>query len=255
LRNEESLLASVIGLDLVIPSSAESVGIVLETGVGLTRSGRWDMGLEVFRRTQRGAPTARLGTDPVEDPIFFAPTTATEGRDLAHGLTATLSTLRADYALRASLSVTRVRRAFDAVEYTPRLGSGVEVNLGTVRQLGRSAIRLSGTVRSGIRYTGVAGVTQLPAYPDGSDLANLGLTRDFNGVRSPYYARIDVGWEAQYQISIAGRDVGVSPYLTLVNVLNRENAIRVEVPATGAPRVSYGQQLPVLPFVGVTWRF
>jgi len=94
------------------------------------------------------------------------------------------------------------------------------------------------------------------------------LAGEYNSARLPYYARVDVGWRRESEVSWFGGG-SVVPYVTVANLLNRRNVVgwRPAVPPfracfqlyCDAPAIadykSYRRQLPIVPFIGLEFRF
>ena len=88
--------------------------------------------------------------------------------------------------------------------------------------------------------------------------ADLGDTNNLNTGRLPFYARFDVraSWRP-------GGDTGnFEVFFEVINVLNRDNAIRLEPrleydPTSDLPRIDEtpSEGFPLLPSFGIRWRF
>lgn len=78
---------------------------------------------------------------------------------------------------------------------------------------------------------------------------------EHNSARLPGYFRLDVAARREYAKRWFGKNMVVTPYLQVINVLNNKNALIAEAETGGQPRFNYWPQLPVLPTFGVEWRF
>jgi hypothetical protein len=77
------------------------------------------------------------------------------------------------------------------------------------------------------------------------------LLGEHNSARLPGYLRLDVAARKSYDKHWFGREITLSPYLQILNVLNTKNLLI----ADSSP---YGEgipQFPILPTFGVEWKF
>jgi len=80
---------------------------------------------------------------------------------------------------------------------------------------------------------------------------------EYNSVKLPRYARIDVGWRHEREVSWFGGG-SVVPYISVVNLFSLPNVVGwVPVPdhPEGKDRIVFERQLPIMPFLGVEFRF
>ena len=83
------------------------------------------------------------------------------------------------------------------------------------------------------------------------------LGGEYNSENLPRYARIDVGWRRESQVSWFGGG-SVVPYLSVANLFSLPNVVGGYVERTysaGELRRVYVPQLPMIPFFGVEFRF
>jgi hypothetical protein len=65
---------------------------------------------------------------------------------------------------------------------------------------------------------------------------------------------VDVAARREYERRWFGRDVVVTPYLQVLNVLNRRNTLAGEPRAWDRPQREHFPQFPLLPTFGFDWR-
>jgi hypothetical protein len=75
-----------------------------------------------------------------------------------------------------------------------------------------------------------------------------------NSRRLPMYARVDLAARKTYARHWFGRDVTLTPYLQVLNLLNTPNVL-VADPQPHEGRYKYVPQVPVFPTFGVEWQF
>ena len=110
----------------------------------------------------------------------------------------------------------------------------------------------------GLAAVGLAG-SRVP-YSFGDDVLNL--AGEYNSVKLPPYARIDVGWRGSWEVAWFGGGV-LSPYASVANLFSLPNVVGVGPergrtspgPGNGVSELVYAPQLPMLPFLGVEFRF
>jgi hypothetical protein len=80
---------------------------------------------------------------------------------------------------------------------------------------------------------------------------------EYNTARLPGYVRLDVGARRSYQRRWFGQEGSLTPYLSILNVLNRPNALFAQAQETYSQgtRLVYAPQLPIFPTLGVEWKF
>jgi len=97
------------------------------------------------------------------------------------------------------------------------------------------------------------------------DVVRVLLGGEYNSVKLPHYARIDVGWRRESEVGWFGGG-SVIPYVSVANLFSLPNVVgwvpephnSGDVLVTGhtakKTRV-YRRQLPMIPFFGVEFRF
>ena len=86
------------------------------------------------------------------------------------------------------------------------------------------------------------------------------LLEERNESRLPLYFRLDIGLRSSFTPRMFGEDVTISPYLSVLNAVAYSNSAFVlyEPFSSGGPgRIgeTHAPQLPLLPTIGVEWRF
>ena len=78
-----------------------------------------------------------------------------------------------------------------------------------------------------------------------------------NSERLPPYMRLDVGARTDLERRWFGRDMTLSPYLQILNVLGTENVTsgQPRYGFDGQAQIEYIPALPLLPTFGIEWKF
>jgi hypothetical protein len=76
-----------------------------------------------------------------------------------------------------------------------------------------------------------------------------------NAARLPGYFRLDVGAKRSFTRRWWGRQVTLTPYLSVLNVLNTPNVLFAIPRGYSGPRLDYTPQLPIIPTFGMEWNF
>jgi hypothetical protein len=161
----------------------------------------------------------------------------------------------------ASYSYTVNRRAYQGEGFFPAHDRRHNLNVvGSYQTASRYVFGARLGVGSGLPYTGIDAQLVRRLY-DGAggqfetgvverDIQQLGGRR--NAERYPSYQRVDVSVSRRF----IRRDATVTPYLSVLNVLNRRNVFAYDFDYEGSPPTREAvSQFPVLPSVGLTVEF
>lgn len=151
-----------------------------------------------------------------------------------------------------------------AVRYTPRFERRHRLDVALTRKLGGAGSSFTSRVvlASGQPYTPVLAIIQ----PFGYDPTRDAFTTDgrpsfvlgaHNSARLPSYLRIDLAARKGFTTRRFGRDMRISVFGQVMNVLNTKNVLTAEPDAFGGNgrELKYLPQMPLLPSVGVEWTF
>jgi hypothetical protein len=265
LRDEESILASVMPYELLIPASAD-VGFAtaddlvlgLEYGTPNTR-----LRVEGYTKRYGTLAIAPLAPDPVSAPVFAREFRS--GTGAATGLEVLAQHSRGGSSLLASYALTGASRELDGVRYTPRFHrrhlldvSAAWAVFGGSLVTGRFAAGSGQPFTPAVSriapfwYDPAAGVYRPVAAGAGVVLGA------HNSERLPAYLRLDLGYRGHLERRMFGRPMTLAPYVQVLNVLGNRNVV------TGAPQyddfegrgqIQYFPALPTLPTFGIEWRF
>ncbi|MDE2973719.1 MAG: TonB-dependent receptor plug domain-containing protein [Gemmatimonadota bacterium] len=272
LRNEETLLASLLAYDLLLPVSDAPVPRNTELAIGWEGTrGRLRVRLDAYARIldhlRLPDPGANPGTGTVlADPSLWEPATGT-----ARGIEATWSwTGDRGPSVLGSYRWARVSRTVGSRTYTPRFHREHEFELGSSYRHGASSWSARISLASGQPETPWLVVVRAPDVRTDTYNAVL-LAGEYNSARLPHYARVDLGWRRECEVSWFGGG-SVVPYVTVANLLNRRNVVGWQPGQSprgtftsywctlcSHPTVfdekAYRRQLPIIPFIGVEFRF
>jgi hypothetical protein len=215
--------------------------------------------VEAYRKWFHDLLLAPLAPDP-----RTAPALAAEGFVPGGGHAAGVEVLARHQARRGTLTlaytISRGERTMDSVRFVPRIDRRHALDASGSLALGRAAASARLMLASGQPFTPVVGRLPNPGHdPRGGGLEpgpGTVLYGGHNAARLPGYARLDVGLRTTVQRRWFGREGTLAPYAQVLNVLGARNVMWA-APGTsaGEPMLEYGPQLPVLPTVGVEWRF
>lgn len=179
----------------------------------------------------------------------------------ARGLEVLFRHSEGDGSITAAYALTNIERALAEERFAPRferqhtLDLAAELGLGP---WGRWSSRLQ--VGSGQPYTPVTGLGWVGRHDPVDNRFNPGnptllLMGEHNSARLPGYFRLDLGVRWRLQADWFGRSMTLSPFATIVNVLNTRNVL-VAIPTTDSdapPVLNFTPQLPFFPTVGLDW--
>jgi hypothetical protein len=259
LRNEESILDAVAGIDLPVMAGMPGVPVgrsdQLAASVGARLGTATRFELEAYTRWLDGlvlvAPTT---SQP------FAVTGFETGRGRASGAALVLDHQGPRLAARASYAVGSVVRRTDGVEYhttyeRPRsLSAAVDW-----RVFGRTRVASGLTAAIGSSTTALAGpLTWEPFNPlvAGGELEGSPqrTTGPLNGQRLPTYLRLDLGVRQEWGVGWLREGAVLAAHLDVLNLLDRQNVVGYALdPDTGArrPLTLLGRSLTF----GLEWRY
>lgn len=265
LRDEESILASVMPYELLVPADsevgmtvAEDIVVGAEFNAADTR-----MRVEGYAKRYPNLPIPPLAPDPFTAPVFAAE--FRRGTGSAVGLEVFGQHRRGASTVLVSYALTWANREMEGRSYVPRFhrrhmldvtgGWGIfQGSLVTARvAAGTGQPYTPAIARLGpFRYDPSTGTYRpLPA-------AAGVVLGEHNSERLPGYLRMDLGYRGHVERRIFGREMTMTPYLQVLNVLGNRNVV------TGAPQydefegaaqVEYFPALPTLPTFGIEWSF
>ena len=272
LRNEETLLASLLSYDLLLPVGEAPVPQNTEFSIGWEGTrGRQRVRLDAYRRTLDHLRLADPGANPGTGTVLADTSLWELATGTARGIEATWSwAWDRGVSVLGSYRWASVSRTVGSRTYTPRFHRDHEFELGSSYRRGASSWSAQLSLGSGQPDTPWLVVVRGPQLrrdePDGyrPHRAVL-LGGEYNSAKLPYYARLDIGWRRESAVSWFGGG-SVVPYVTVANLLNRRNVVgwRPALENTICLRTcpdpvpdhrAYRRQLPMIPFIGVEFRF
>ncbi|MCE2397539.1 MAG: TonB-dependent receptor [Gemmatimonadetes bacterium] len=250
-RNEESLFASFLAYDLLAPVSEPPVPRNTEFTAGWEGSrGRLRIRLDLYARELDRLRLPAFESNPIEVPALGNPARWERASGAARGIEATWSWLP-DRGLSAlgTYRWARVSRTVSTRSYTPRFHREHELELGASYRRGTSSWSARFSLRSGQPVTPVLAIARLSPslpwthYPEyGLPVDTRLLAGGYNSEELPRYARMDVGWRRESDVSWFGGGVA-TVYASVANLFYRANVVGMhgrhgcrvgQVPASGA---------------------
>lgn len=262
LRDEESVFASIVPYELLVPAReetgflvAEDVVIGAELAMPDTRAR-----IDAYYKRYPALPTPPLANDPFNAPIFA--TEFVPGTGWAAGLEAFVQQRAGPYTAMGSYALNWSERRAAGEAYTPRYNRRHMADLTAAREWGEDGLLTARLAAgSGQPFTPALGVLDAFRWdpvtglyqPWGREI----VLDEHNSERLPGYLRLDLGVRTAFRPHWFGREVTLEPYLQVLNVLGTRNVTGGHPQAVGTTggEVEYLPALPTLPTFGIEWRF
>ena len=260
-RNEEALVSSYLAYDILVPITEGPMPRNTEISVGWQgTAGRLRVRLDAYARKLANLRLPDPGRKPLTGIVLGDPERWERSTGTARGVEASWSwRSESGVGLLGSYrwaSVSR-RAGPDGEVYTPRFHRNHELELGTSYRRGSSLWSARYSLRSGQPVTPMAAIVPFREQGPRGQIQLLTLGGPYNSATLPLYRRIDLGWRHESEISWFGGG-SVSPYVSVANLLSAPNVVGWAVQRgwySADPERVYLRQLPMLPFVGVEFRF
>jgi len=259
LRNEETLLASQLAYDLLVPVGEAPVPRNTEFSVGWhVSTGGLRVRLDAYTRTLDHLRLPPVEPNPIRATVLGDPSLRETAGGEARGMEASWSWMwDRGISILGSYRWAGVTRTVGARTYTPRFHRDHEFELGSSYMHGASLWSARVSLRSGQPETPWLAV--VPVATDlGDGVVRMLIGGEYNSVKLPHYARIDVGWRRESEVSWFGGGV-VEPYISVANLFSLPNVMGwlPEPHHTSEIKKAkvYWRQLPMIPFFGVEFRF
>lgn len=268
LRSEESVVASVAGYDLPV---AVPLDRGLQRGWDAVMEARWNVAAWRFRadlyvKRLEGVPTTPPLADPIDASLIVHPDSVASGDLDVEGVEVSAAGRLAGTSISLAYRWQHETRRLAAASFTPRTSRPHRLVALASRRFGEREAALSFTWMSGLRYSPplatvprLGGIDTAGRLRPGSEFTQgvVVLTEPNSGAL-PSYLRIDLDMRGAWDWTLFGREGVIEPYVSVLNLLNNRNVLFSddELSHTGTGlRRSYGPQLPVLPTLGLRWRF
>lgn len=266
LRNEESIGASFLAYDLMVPVKSGPVPRNAEVSAGWEGSwGAWRLRLDAYARRMDNLRLAELPEEPLEATVLRDPSERMVGSGTAAGLEASWSWVGGPFSTVGSYRWSGASRTVDSVTYVPRFHRDHELELGGSLESGRSVWSARFSLRSGQPTTPIMAVIPVveddPAGRDYDYTRWLVIEGEYNAGRLPRYLRLDLGWRRRQPASSAGERFA-TPFISVANLFSAPNVLAGDVDVDFG---EYGRgvtieryyfpQMPMLVFFGVEFRF
>ena len=265
IRSEEPVSSSYLAYDLLAPVEEGPLLRNSEVSAGWEGGARGvRVRLEAFARRMANLRLPVLGSNPIESLMLVEPSMRAVGRGGAGGLESTWSWSSAsgEANVVGSYRWTRVTRTVAGRTYTPRFHRDHEGELSASLQRGTSTWSVRFSARSGQPTTPIVAFLPFVAHmsPDArvgglyDDVLNFG--GEYNSATLPPYLRIDVGWRGSKEVGWFGGGT-LTPYASIANLFSLPNVVGVapEERPDGVSERVYAPQLPMVPFLGLEFRF
>ena len=265
IRSEEPVSSSYLAYDLLAPVEEGSLLRNSEASLG------WEGGalgvrlrVEAFARRMADLRLPVLGANPIESLMLVEPSKREMGSGSARGLESTWSWSSPSGGANVvgSYRWAKVTRTVGGHTYTPRFHRDHEGELSASLQRGGSTWSVRFSARSGQPTTPIVAFLPFVAYrsPDArvgglyDDVLNF--AGEYNSATLPPYVRIDLGWRGSKEVDWFGGGT-LTPYASIANLFSLPNVVGVapEERPDGVTERVYAPQLPMVPFLGLEFRF
>ena len=258
LRNEEALAASFLAYDLLVPVSEAPVPRNTEFSIGWEGArGGLRVRLDAYTRALDHLRLPALGNDPIGATVLGDPSLWELGSGRARGIEAFWSWMwERGITVLGGYRWAGVSRTVGSRTFTPRFHRDHELELGSSYRRGASSWSARVSLRSGQPVTPVLAIIPIGRRGPYQDTELLVLGGAYNSAKLPCYARIDVGWRREREVSWLGGGLLV-PYFSVANLFSLPNVVgwEMEKDSGGEIEKVYVPQLPMIPFFGVDFRF
>ncbi len=256
-RNEESLVASFLAYDLLFPVGEAPVPRNAELLIGWQGSrGGLRVRLDAYARALDNIRLPDLEANPIRSTVLGDPSSWEVAGGAAAGIEASWSWVwDGGISVLGSYRWARVSRTVGSRTYTPRFHRDHEFEFGSSYGRGASSWSARVSLRSGQPVTPVLAIVPAVRYL-GRDVDFVVLAEEYNSAKLPHYARIDVGWRRESEVSWFGGG-SVVPYVSVANLFSLPNVVGLELENFFGRRHQrvYQSQLPMMPILGVEFRF
>jgi outer membrane receptor protein involved in Fe transport len=260
MKDDESALASLIAYDL-LTAQPDEAGLARSNDVvlGLNIGSRGTLSVEGFyKRLDRlvlgPAPLAPIHTSPLVVDSFRI------GQGRSYGMELSLRQQNESWNLGAGYTLQWAERRAGADVFTPRFERRHEIDASAEYRWGsRGLLSARLVMATGQPTTPIIGLNHPFSYDPTSQQWTTNeearpLLGPHNSERLDGYLRLDIAARRSYERRWFGRPGTLTPYLQVVNVLNTKNALLAESHRY-SNHISYWPQLPILPSLGVEWKF
>ena len=264
LRNEESIGASFLAYDLMVPVKSGPVPRNTEITAGWEGAwGAWSLRLDAYARKMDNLRLPGLPDDPLGAWVLGDPSLHDVGSGTAAGVEASWSWAGGPLSTVGSYRWSRAARTVEDLTYVPRFHRDHELEYGAALESGRSVWSARFSLRSGQPTTPLVAVVPAGEHdPAGRNYTRwVVLEGEYNTGRLPHYLRLDLGWRRRQLGSAAGKRFA-TPFISVANLFSRPNVLAADI------QIDYGEngrgvtverhylpQMPMLVFFGVEFRF
>ena len=264
LLDPERVMASVMAYDILAAAPRLTVADDLVLGAAWA-SGGTELRVDGYLRRVPRLPIAPYHEDLFRNSLVH-PDSFVSGSARARGLELLASHRRGSAGVQLAYTLASARRQLDSLRWTPRFERRHSLDFSAWTGWGRRGqISLRFVAATGQPYTPVVGTTRRWHYdPAAGALTGTGQVEPvmgaYNSGRLPEYLRLDLGARREFRRRMRGREVSLVPYIQVVNLLNRPNVLyavpkhELNMNRVGT-HISYAPQFPVLPTLGIEWRF
>ena len=272
MRDEEAVGSSFIAYDLLAPVGHGPVPRNTEVSLGWQAGrGTFWIRLDAYARQLDNIRLPILGTNPLGGYTLGDPARREVASGTARGVEASWSGSWRSMTSVGGYRWSRVTRTVAGHTFVPRFHREHEFDLGVALKHGRSSWSARVSAKSGQPATPILAVLPFLHYRSPESLAGFFARRDVlafggthNSSRLPPYARLDVGWRYAGRVSWFGGG-SLAPFVSIANVFSLPNVVAAVADPNydfivwsdrrGYIEQEYFPQMPMVPFIGLEFRF
>lgn len=262
LRNEESVKASFIAYDLMVPVERGPVPRNSEITAGWVGSrGAWLLRLDAYARRMENLRLPAVPEEPLNALPLGDPSLHSRGSGTVAGVEASWSWAGGSLSTLGSYRWSRATRTVNLVTYAPRFHREHELEYGAALETGRSMWSARFSLRSGQPTTPILAVLPVGGHNSAKSIDTrwVVLKGPHNTGRLPPYLRLDLGWRRTRRGGAPASKRIVTPFVSVTNLFSAPNVVAEEVMIAVDREIEveahYVPQMPMLAFFGVEFRF
>jgi hypothetical protein len=260
LRNSESVVGNVFPVDLFMGSGEPGIPVAHGEQGTLSVDFRPAPGTRLRAETYTKSSSRLLLVAPV-DRGPFSTSGAAVGRGHGRGLSLEASFSASRYGVVASYGWHHLQLRHQDTRFRPEWGAAHNFEGGVIAfPSTNSSIRVGFTGVGGRRTTAVAGLVEWEScnlLDGGCEFGGTPLLGEdpLGTAKLPPYYRLDLGFQKHWHHRLVGRDLLVSLFGTVTNLLGRANLLTLATDPLTGERVGV-EMRPLSPLVlGIDWRF
>jgi hypothetical protein len=262
MRDEESAVSSFLAYDF-LTVQPEDAGLATGEDVVLSvefTAPRTAIRVDAYAKRMHNLVLPAEPDDPLDAPLFVNEIYRV-GSGKARGIELLAKHNVGRNELGLSYAWSQSERTAGDDEYAPRFERRHVLDASATRTWGSGVLSARAVLASGQPYTAVVAMTSPFEFNaanrrwEGESIFGLLVTGNHNAARMPGYFRLDIAARKSWRKHWFGQDGTITPYLQILNTLNTKNVLIADRQPYSRPLLRYAPQLPLLPTLGLEWKF